>query len=60
MLCRNSDKVGGLFNKCSTVHTATQSCPKQEMHQEASEEAIVVMKFLSWEWSEGLGYLPVL
>ncbi len=38
--------IGGLFVKRPTVHTATQSCLRQEMQQEASDEAIVVMKFL--------------
>jgi hypothetical protein len=31
-----------LFNKYSTVHTATQSCHRQEKQPEASDEAIVV------------------
>jgi hypothetical protein len=35
-----------LFNKSYTVHTATQSRYKREMQQEASDEAIVVKKFL--------------
>ncbi len=38
--------IGGLFVKRPTVHTATQSCLRQEMQQEASDEAIVVMKSL--------------
>jgi hypothetical protein len=35
-----------LFNKGSTVHTATQSRYKREKQQEASDEAIVVKKSL--------------
>ena len=37
---------GRLFNKSSTIHTVTQSCFRQEMQQGASDEAIVVKKFL--------------
>ena len=38
--------IGGLFVRRPTVHTATQSHLRWEMQQEASDEAIVVMKFL--------------
>ena len=34
--------IGGLFVKRPTVYTATQFCLRQEMQQEASDEAIVV------------------
>jgi hypothetical protein len=35
-----------LFNKSFTVHTATQLRRRREKQQEASDEAIVVMKSL--------------
>ncbi len=38
--------IGGLFVKRPIVQTATQSCLRQEMQQEASDEAIVVMRLL--------------
>ncbi len=35
--------IGRLFNRYSTVHTATQFCLRQEKQQEASDWTIVVM-----------------
>jgi hypothetical protein len=45
-LCRKFFFRKRLFNKSFTVHTATQFQLSWEKQQEASDEAIVAMKFL--------------